>query len=77
MSRISMWLWPRGTRKRILHWVVALGLLTSGTAIADVYLRNLFPFLDFTGLSATNSTTGSIDRRSLIRSTISRPFRPT
>src|SRR5271165_1811528 len=61
MSRKSMWFWPNRTRKRILHWVVALGILTSGTAIADVYLRNLFPFLDFTGFSATNSTTGSID----------------
>lgn len=61
MSRKSLWFWPNLTRKRILHWVVALAILTSGTAIADVYLRNLFPFLDFTGFSATNSTTGSID----------------
>ncbi len=61
MSRKSMWFWPKWTRERILYWVVALGILTSGTAIADVYLRNLFPFLDFTGISATNSTTGSID----------------
>jgi hypothetical protein len=29
--------------------------------MADIYLRNLFPFLDLTGFSATNSTTGSID----------------
>lgn len=56
-----MWFWPKGTRKRILHWVVALGVLCSGTAIADVYLQNLFPFLDFTGFSATNSTKGSVD----------------
>ncbi len=47
--------------KRILHWVLAIGLLTSGTALADVYLHNLFPFLDFFGFSATNSTTGSVD----------------
>lgn len=58
---LARWFWPNGLRKRILHWVVTLGILTSGTAIADVYLRNLFPFLDFTGFSATNSTTGSID----------------
>ena len=61
MSRKSMWFWPKWTRERILYWVVALGILTSGTAIADVYLRNLFPFLDFFGFSATNSTKGSID----------------
>ena len=60
MSRI-MWFWPNRTRKRILHWVVALGILTSATAIADIYLPNLFPFLDLTGFSATNSTTGSVD----------------
>jgi hypothetical protein len=56
-----MWFWPKGARKRILHWVVFFGILTSGTAIADIYLQNLFPFLDFTGFSATNSGTGSID----------------
>ena len=61
MSRISTWFWPNRTRKRILHWVVALGILTSATAIADIYLPNLFPFLDLTGFSATNSTTGSVD----------------
>src|SRR5215467_6633845 len=48
-------------RKRILHWAIALGILSSGAAIADVYLPNLFAFLDFTGFSATNSTTGSVD----------------
>jgi cytochrome c peroxidase len=62
MSLKSMWFfWPNWSRKRILHWAVALAILTSGTAITDVYLRNLFPFLDFTGFSATNSTKGSID----------------
>ena len=61
MSRVTMWFWPKGAHKRILHWVVILVILTSGTAIADIYLPNLFPFLDFTGFSATNSTTGSID----------------
>jgi cytochrome c peroxidase len=61
MSRISMWYWPSRTRTRILHWVVTLAILTSGTALADIYLRNLLPFLDFFGFSATNSTKGSID----------------
>ena len=61
MSRKSIWFCSNLTRKRILVWVITLGVLTSGTAIADVYLRNLFPFLDFTGFSATNSTKGSID----------------
>lgn len=58
---LPTWLWPSPPRKRILRSVVALGILTAGTAIADIYLPNLFPFLDFTGLSATDSTTGSID----------------
>ena len=61
LQGVARWFWPKGTRKRILHWAVALAILTSGTAIADVYLRNLFPFLDFFGFSATNSTKGSID----------------
>jgi cytochrome c peroxidase len=47
--------------KHILRWVLAAGILASGTAIADIYLKNLFPFFDSTGFSATNSTTGSID----------------
>lgn len=61
MSRNRTRFRPNLTFKRILPWVVALGILTSATAVADVYLRNLFPFLDFTGFSATNSTTGSVD----------------
>lgn len=58
---LAMWFRPNRSRKPILRWVIALGILTSGGAIADIYLPNLFPFLDFTGFSATNSTTGSID----------------
>lgn len=58
---IARWFSPNHPRKRILRWVVALAILTSGAAIADVYLPNLFSFLDFTGLSATNSTTGTVD----------------
>jgi len=61
MSRKNMRFWFKRSRKRILLWVVVLGVLTSGTAISDVYLYNLFPFFDFTGFSATNSTAGSID----------------
>lgn len=61
MSRVSLWFWSDRPRKRILRSIVALGILTGGTAIADIYFQNLFPFLDFAGLSATNSTTGSID----------------
>jgi cytochrome c peroxidase len=53
--------WSTILRKRVLASVVALLVLASGSMVADIYLPNLFPFLDFTGLSATNSTTGSID----------------
>lgn len=59
--RVAMWFWPARPRTRVLRWVLALGVLTSGSAIADIYLPNLFPFLDASGLMATNSTTGSID----------------
>lgn len=51
--------------RRLRRWVIAsivgLVVLAAGSATADLYLPNLFPFLDFTGFSATNSTTGSID----------------
>jgi len=56
--------WSRGinVRPRAVRIGLALGLLLfTGSAIADIYLPNLFAFLDFTGFSATNSTTGSID----------------
>lgn len=61
LYKSAMWFWPHLPRTRILRWVVVLALLTGCTAIADIELPNLFPFLDFAGLSATNSTTGSID----------------
>lgn len=61
LHALAAWFSPKRPRTRILRWVMMLGILASGTAIADVYLSNLFPFLDFTGFSATNSTTGSID----------------
>ncbi len=50
-----------GQRRRIVVCFLALGILGTGTAIADIYLPNLFPFLDFTGLSGTYSKTGSVD----------------
>ena len=48
-------------RSRIVVCTVGLITLATGGAIADVFLPNLFPFLDFTGLSGTYSTTGSVD----------------
>jgi cytochrome c peroxidase len=48
-------------RKRVALFLVALVTLTTGSAIADIYLPNLFPFFDFTGFSATYSSTGNID----------------
>jgi len=53
--------WDGSTRRRMAVCVVALVIFAAGSAIADVYLPNLFPFLNFTGWSATNSTSGSVD----------------
>ena len=50
-----------GQRRRVVVCFIALGILGTGTAIADIYLPNLFPFLNFTGLSGTYSKTGSVD----------------
>ena len=50
-----------GGRLRLVTCIVGLAVLGTGTAIADVYLPNLFPFLDFTGFSGTYSNTGSVD----------------
>lgn len=61
LLRLHSSFWPNRTRRRILVCIGALVLLATGTAIADVLLPNLFPFLDPTGFSATNSTTGSVD----------------
>jgi cytochrome c peroxidase len=55
-ASVSGWL-----RRRIVVCIVGVVMLATGSAIADVYLRNLFPFLDSTGLSATYSNTGSVD----------------
>ncbi len=48
-------------RRRIGVCVVALVVIATGSAIADIYLPNLFLFLDPTGLSGTYSSTGSVD----------------
>lgn len=58
---LASWFWPRQPRRRVLNCIVAFVILAGASAVADVYLKNLFPFLDLTGFSATNSTTGSID----------------
>lgn len=48
-------------RSRIVLGIVALAVIATGSAIADVYLPNLFPFLDLTGFSGTYSNTGNVD----------------
>src|SRR5579862_6319331 len=54
--------WDGSTRRRRMAvCVVALVIFAAGSAIADIYLPNLFPFLNFTGWSATNSTSGSVN----------------
>lgn len=61
LQQVGAWFWPRHPRRRILNCAVAFLILAGGSAIADIYLPNLLPFLNFTGFSATNSTTGSLD----------------
>jgi cytochrome c peroxidase len=48
-------------RRRIVVCFLVLGILGTASAIADIYLPNLFPFLDFAGFSGTYSSTGSVD----------------
>ena len=48
-------------RRRIVVCVLGLVVIATGSAIADVYLPNLFPFLDLTGFSGTYSNTGNVD----------------
>lgn len=55
------WRCARPLRKRIVLCVPAVAILGTGSAIADIDIPNLFPFLDLTGFSSTDSTTGSID----------------
>jgi len=49
------------TRLRTSAVVVAVLLLTGAAVHADFRLPNLFPFIDGTGFSATNSTAGYLD----------------
>ncbi len=48
-------------RKRVAVCALALVIVAAGSAIADTYLHNLFPFPDSSGLAGTYSSTGSID----------------
>ncbi|MGB0014851.1 MAG: hypothetical protein WBQ03_24875 [Candidatus Sulfotelmatobacter sp.] len=48
-------------RRRVIFSIVTLIVIATGSAIADVYLPNLFPFLDPTGFSGTYSSSGSVD----------------
>ncbi len=60
--RKRFFLSPKGTlQRRVIFSIVALMIIATGSAIADVYLPNLFPFLDPTGLSGTYSSSGSVD----------------
>jgi hypothetical protein len=54
--------WVNGIpRRRVVISIVALVGIATGSAIADIYLPNLFPFLDASGFVATYSNTGSVD----------------
>ena len=48
-------------RSRTFVCAIAVTVLGAGSAIADVYLPNLFPFLDFAGFSGTYSKNGAVD----------------
>jgi cytochrome c peroxidase len=48
-------------RKRVFACAAVLMVIATGSAVADIYLPNLFPFLDFSGFSGTYSKTGNID----------------
>ena len=50
-----------GSRKRFIVCIVGLVVIATGTAIADIYLPNLFPFLNLTGFSGTYSSTGNVE----------------
>jgi cytochrome c peroxidase len=51
----------RRLSRRVTVALLAAIVLSAGSAIADIYLPNLFPFFDPTGIVATNSKTGSVD----------------
>ena len=48
-------------RKRFFACAAAMVVIATGSAIADVFLPNLFPFRDSSGFSGTFSKTGSVD----------------
>ena len=48
-------------RKHVLVCVSALAILGGGSAIADIYLPNLFPFLNPSGFSGTYTKAGRMD----------------
>ena len=48
-------------RRSAFLCLLTLSVLATGSAIADIYLPNLFPFFNATGLSATYSSTGRVD----------------
>jgi cytochrome c peroxidase len=48
-------------RRRVVVCAAMLMAVATGSAIADIYLPNLFPFFDSTGLSGTYSNTGAVD----------------
>lgn len=48
-------------RKRVFVCAAVLVVIATGSAVADIYLPNLFPFLDATGFSGTYSKTGNVD----------------
>lgn len=50
--------WNRARAASLVSIVV---LAVGGMGVADLYFPNLFPFLDFAGFSATNSSTGNLD----------------
>lgn len=52
---------PARVRRRAIACSVALVTLATGSAIASIYLPNLFPFLNPTGFVATYSNTGRIN----------------
>lgn len=52
---------PIRLRRRAVLCAVTLITLATGTAIADIYLPNLFPFLNPTGFAATYSNNGRLN----------------
>jgi cytochrome c peroxidase len=47
--------------KRIIIFAMGLAIFCGSSAIADLYLPNLFPFLDYSGFSGTYAKAGKMD----------------